>query len=262
MGACRYTARTCYCFRLCPVAGPGPSGGGELPAGVGRRRARKERLFGIRATGWESWPGRRCHWPATLLIATHAASDYLSVLEQEVSGIVQALRSHPSLITWCGGNELDLEHERVPLACIADCGRRKRCNPSILAGIALRWRHTSMEHLAWPGTVVGFRPPERSLRERIRLPGFARLPPIVAEMFIQGAPSTLADPRWVDRKAQVAKLLHYAGPAATGDLPEAILLTQRIQAAALQAGVKNIAVCGGTAVAASSSGSSMSPGLP
>lgn len=31
---------------------------------------------------------------------------YLSVLEQEATSIVRRLRTHPSLILWCGGNEL------------------------------------------------------------------------------------------------------------------------------------------------------------
>lgn len=31
--------------------------------------------------------------------------DYLSLVENEATGIVQALRNHPSLVFWCGGNE-------------------------------------------------------------------------------------------------------------------------------------------------------------
>lgn len=33
-------------------------------------------------------------------------ADYLAVLNQESRSIIQALRGHPSLVVWCGGNEL------------------------------------------------------------------------------------------------------------------------------------------------------------
>ena len=66
----------------------------------------------------------------------------------------------------------------------------------------------------------------------------------VAEMFPTGAPATLDDPRWVERKAQIDKLRHYAGLDAgpsTGSGPglaAAIAATQRAQATALQVGIE------------------------
>jgi beta-mannosidase len=67
------------------------------------------------------------------------------------------------------------------------------------------------------------------------LPGAAT----VREMFAGTPPSSWNDPRWVQRKAQVDKLRHYSGLKAQGDdLAAAAEATQRVQAAALQAGIE------------------------
>jgi beta-mannosidase len=72
-----------------------------------------------------------------------------------------------------------------------------------------------------------------------------------AEMFPGVLPVSLADLRWAGRKAQVAKLRHYAGQAADGDLSTAIAATQRVQATALQTGLEACRLrrdtCGGVA---------------
>ena len=60
----------------------------------------------------------------------------------------------------------------------------------------------------------------------------------VAEMFAGDAPLALADPRWAPVKAQIAKLRHYAGPDADGDMNATIAATQRAQATALQVGIE------------------------
>ena len=39
---------------------------------------------------------------------------YLSLLAAETAGTVEALRNHPSLIAWCGGNEIDTEPRAPP----------------------------------------------------------------------------------------------------------------------------------------------------
>ena len=63
--------------------------------------------------GWQEFP-LACdffdHYAAT--------PDYLDTLTSEAEGIILALRGHPSLIAWCGGNEIDTERENAPLRCI------------------------------------------------------------------------------------------------------------------------------------------------
>lgn len=169
--------------------------------------------------------------------ATSGASNYLDLLASEARGMVRALRNHPSLIAWCGGNEINPGRERVPLAAIrrvlADEDPDRPWLPaSPAAGDVHRWD-------VWHG----FAPWTALQKERAALVsefGLQALPDpaTVAEMFPDGAPRDLADPRWPSRKAQVAKLLHYAGPDAAGSLDRAIAATQRAQAAGLQAGLE------------------------
>ena len=45
-------------------------------------------------------------------------AEYLSTLESESRGITMALRNHPALIAWCGGNEINPRRERAPLRTI------------------------------------------------------------------------------------------------------------------------------------------------
>ena len=60
---------------------------------------------------------------------------YLSVLESEAEGIVRGLRNHPSLIAWCGGNEISPRRERLPSAYYrsACCKREDPARPWIPA---------------------------------------------------------------------------------------------------------------------------------
>ena len=44
---------------------------------------------------------------------------YLDTLAAEAHGTVRALRNHPSLIAWCGGNEISRRRERLPLDALA-----------------------------------------------------------------------------------------------------------------------------------------------
>jgi beta-mannosidase len=60
----------------------------------------------------------------------------------------------------------------------------------------------------------------------------------LAEMFPEGVPASLTDRRWAKRKAQVGKLLHYAGERARLSLSSAVEITQRVQATALQVGLE------------------------
>ena len=63
---------------------------------------------------------------------------YLDTLAAEARGTVQALRNHPSLIAWCGGNEISPRRERLPLGCAraGPCGRRSRA--AVDPGVTLR----------------------------------------------------------------------------------------------------------------------------
>jgi beta-mannosidase len=162
---------------------------------------------------------------------------YLEVLAQEAQGIVQLLRNHPSLIAWCGGNEFNIGREHAALAVLAqatagDAQARPFIPASPAPGEVHQW---SVWH--------GYAPWATLAHETAPLMnefGMQALPAAetIAEMFPEGAPTSLDDPLWAERKAQAAKLRWYAGIEASAALPAAIEATQRSQAAALQVGIE------------------------
>lgn len=166
---------------------------------------------------------------------------YLAALADEARGTVRALRHHPSLIAWCGGNEINVQRERLPLNAIINVLLQESAGrPWIPAspsdGDVHQWN-------VWHGFA-----PWAELQEQappfMSEFGLQALPDAatVAEMFPDGAPPSLSDAQWLARKAQPAKLRNYAGPGMDASIPvsnaDAIRLTQRAQAAALQAGIE------------------------
>ena len=169
---------------------------------------------------------------------------YLDTLAAEARGTVRALRNHPSLIAWCGGNEISPRRERLPLAALARVlAEEDPARPWIPASPCDGdLHHWQVWHGFAPWTdLAGLDAPFMSEFGLQALPDAAT----VAEMFPTGAPASLSDPRWVERKAQIEKLRHYAGPDAgpsTGSGPglaAAIAATQRAQATALQVGIES-----------------------
>jgi beta-mannosidase len=164
--------------------------------------------------------------------------DYLQPLAAEACGIVRALRNHPSLIAWCGGNEINPRRERLPLGTIEEVLRHEDPDrlwiPASPSGGELHQWQVWHGYAPWT-ELADTETPFLSEFGLQALPDAATL----HEMFQGAPPTSLDDPRWGPRKAQVGKLRHYAGPAALGgDLAAAVAATQRVQAAALQAGIE------------------------
>ncbi len=162
---------------------------------------------------------------------------YLDVLASEARGIVRLLRNHPSLIAWCGGNEINPARQAVPLRTIGAVLREEDparlwipASPS--DGAVHQWQ---VWHGYAPWTDLACcRAPFLTEFGLQALPDAAT----ISEMFGGAPPESLSDPRWAARKAQVDKLRHYAGLEADAGLVTAIAATQRVQAAAIQAGVE------------------------
>jgi beta-mannosidase len=163
---------------------------------------------------------------------------YLRTLAAEARGIVRALRGHPSLIAWCGGNEINPGREQLPLSAIAGVLRdedpdRPWIPASPSDGEVHQWQ-TWHGYVPWT-ELAQMETPFLSEFGLQALPDEATL----REMFDGSLPDSLDDPRWGARKAQVDKLRHYAGPGSLGrDLSAAVEATQQVQAAALQAGIE------------------------
>jgi beta-mannosidase len=164
--------------------------------------------------------------------------DYLGILAAEARGIVRALRNHPSLIAWCGGNEINPRREALPLGAIEGVLQREDPDrPWIPASPSDGEMH---QWLVWHGYAPWTELAETETPFMSEF-GLQALPDAatIREMFGGTPPTSLDDPGWVRRKAQVDKLRHYAGPKVhAGDLAVAIEATQRVQAAALQAGIE------------------------
>ncbi len=164
-------------------------------------------------------------------------ASYLAALSDEARGTVRALRHHPSLIAWCGGNEINPQRERQPLAALTDVlaqedDRRPWIPASPSDGDVHQW---DVWHGFAPWAALQEQtPPFMSEFGLQALPDAAT----VAEMFPAGAPPSLDAAAWLARKAQPRKLRHYAGPQMAASISDAIELTQRLQAAALQAGIE------------------------
>ena len=164
-------------------------------------------------------------------------AQHLGALASEARGIVAALRGRPSLIAWCGGNEVNPRRERLPLRIIeqviaAEDGTRPWIPASPSQGDVHQWD-------VWHGLA-----PWESFG-RVRAPfmsefGLQALPhAITARTFFEGdAPQSLDDARWTQRKLQAAKIRHYSGPVDERDLVATIEATQRAQAAGLQRGIE------------------------
>jgi len=176
---------------------------------------------------------------------------YLSLLADEARGIVRALRNHPSLIAWSGGNEINPARERLPLGTLAGVlAEEDPSRPWIPAspceGDVHQWQvwHGLAPWTSYAETGAPFMsefgvqalPDAATLAEMFPADPVGKLPDQASGP--TGAPRSLADLRWTGRKAQVAKLRRYAGSEADHDLAAAIAATQRAQAAALQAGIE------------------------
>ena len=204
--------------------------------GIREKRAFWDTCDRLGILAWQEFPlacASLDHYPRT--------SRYRDLLLAEARGTVRALRNHPSLIAWCGGNEISPSRELPLLSALADVVRqgdpdRPWIPASPSDGAVHQW---DVWHGHAPWTVLANETaPFMSEFGMQALPHRAT----VEEMFPDGVPASLVDPRWPARKAQIAKLRRYAGPDAAadagGDLDAAIAATQRAQAVALQVGIE------------------------
>lgn len=186
--------------------------------------------------------------PIACVFLDHLPRDaaYLALLRQEATGMVRALRHHPCVFMWCGGNEFSRRRNRQAVAALADVvaaedGTRPWLPASPGPGDSHHW-------LVWHGLA----PLAMFRRERA---------PFVSEFGLQAAPVVESlrrfipaqdlwppGPAWGRHKADLPKLWRYAAgfgaPPAAAE-PEAALYdfvaaTQRAQAAGLQIMVEHI----------------------
>lgn len=189
-------------------------------------------------------------FPIACVFLDHLPRDpaYLRLLRNEATGMVRALRNHPSLFLWCGGNEFSPSRNRPAVHTLAEVvaaedGTRQWTPASPGPGDAHNW-------LVWHGQA----PLATYRQERAAM---------VSEFGLQAAPNVdslrrflMADElwpaglAWQRHKADMAKLQRYAEyfyqpeTSAHGlgadDLGAFVAATQRAQAAGLQILIEHV----------------------
>ena len=195
---------------------------------------------------WQEFPF------ACLFLAEYAHDPaWLDRVEVEAQAVVQTLRHHPSLVTWCGGNEFSARRNqhltaRLARAVALEDGVRPFLPVSPAQGDVHEW-------VVWHG-----RAPLRAYRA-LQAPfcsefGLSALP--AAETLAKIIPAGQPWPdgsAWRLHNAEASKLQHYAAltPSPAHDLPALVSATQRAQAAGLQVAIEHLrrrkATCGGFA---------------
>ena len=167
---------------------------------------------------------------------------YRALLRQEASGIVQALRNHPSVFLWCGGNEWSPSRNRRAATVLAEAvaaedGSRPFIPASPGPGDAHHW-------LVWHGKapLSAYRSEQASLASEFGL----QAAPDVASLrqFLGGGELWPAGAGWQRHNAELAKLQRYArwfeDPDEPDPLGRFVLASQRAQAAGLQVLIEHV----------------------
>jgi beta-mannosidase len=169
-----------------------------------------------------------------------SAADYRALVRQEARAIVRALRNHPSLFLWCGGNEFG--------------PRRNAALVEILAATVAEEDGTRPWHPASPGAqeshnwaVWHRRAPAAAYHDDyaacISEFGLAAVPDLSSlERFLLPVEQWLPGEGWRQHHAQINLLWHYACMDVLGESRESlkafIVASQRAQAHGLQVGIE------------------------
>ena len=195
---------------------------------------------------WQEFPF------ACLFLAEYAHDPaWLDQVEAEAQAVVRTLRHHPSLVTWCGGNEFSAARNRhlvsrLARAVTAEDGTRPFLPVSPAQGDVHEWA-------VWHGRAP-LRAYQRSQAPFCSEFGLSALP--AAETLAKIMPAAQPwpeGPAWRWHHAEASKLQHYAAliPSPAHDLAALMSATQRAQAAGLQVAIEHFrrrkATCGGFA---------------
>jgi len=175
---------------------------------------------------------------------------HLDLVREESRAIVRAVRNHPSVAVWCGGNEFSPADNRAVVQVLRESvARLDGTRPFLPASPGRGDRHNWD---VWHGGA----PASDYRRDHSRF---------VSEFGVQSAPHVdtlrealgtdwlwLAGAGWEDHCANLEKLRRYAGDYAPDDLEGFVHATQRAQARALQVAIEHYrrrkGKCGGLAI--------------
>ncbi|MCD6290932.1 MAG: hypothetical protein J7M34_10555 [Anaerolineae bacterium] len=164
---------------------------------------------------------------------------YLAQLEQEARAIVCSLRSHPSLVLWCGGNEFNPRRNRLAVGRVAravaeEDGTRRFVPASPGPGDVHQW-------MVWHG---GAPISWYTRRSYPMLSEFGLQAPPGRESLERFLPSEALWPPgrlWRLHHAELKKLWRYARPFICGEgLDAFVAAAQRAQAYGLQVAIEHV----------------------
>jgi beta-mannosidase len=161
--------------------------------------------------------------------------DYAAFVEEECRGIVRAVRNHPSVVVWCGGNEFNPDRNRPVVDALAravavEDGTRPFRAASPGAGERHNWR-------VWHGkaNVADYRLERAALVSEFGL----QAAPVTETLEVALPDDPTPGPAWEMHSAQLDKLQRYA-QAASNDVASFVAATQRAQANGLQVAVEHL----------------------
>jgi beta-mannosidase len=178
-------------------------------------------------------------FPLACLLAGHLprSTSFRNLLRQEGAAIVRQLQNHPSLVLWCGGNEISYRRNRSLLDLLqsqveAEDGTRPFRKTSPGRGDSHNW-------LVWHG--------KAPLREYLK-----DTCPFVSEFGLQSIPDVSSLSRFLRRDelfppqqawryhcAQLEKLQRYVRPLSPQTLEELVDASQKLQALGLQLAIEH-----------------------
>ncbi|MBC7223087.1 MAG: hypothetical protein H5T59_02235 [Anaerolineae bacterium] len=178
---------------------------------------------------------------------------YRRLVDSEARGIVRAVRPHPSVVLWCGGNEFSLQHNRDLVGTLEgivgeEDGTRPFQPASPAGGDSHNW-------LVWHGRapVADYRKDDTLFASEFGLAA----PPVVESLRQFLPPEDLwpPGPSWAFHHAEWPKLLRYAAPwlpeEGEPNLEDFVRASQQAQTWGIQVAVEHFRrrkpACSGTA---------------
>jgi beta-mannosidase len=178
-------------------------------------------------------------FPLACLLLGHLprSTTFRDLLRREATSIVRQLRNHPSLVTWCGGNEISYRRNRGLLNMLeeqvrAEDGTRPFRKTSPGRGNSHNW-------LVWHGKAP-ITEYQKDLSPFVSEFGLQSIPHVSSlSRFLPG--DELFPPRhaWRYHCAQLEKLQRYVSPMSPDTLERLIEASQKVQALGLQLAIEH-----------------------
>jgi len=178
-------------------------------------------------------------FPLACLLLGHLprSTRFRNLLRQEGTAIVRQLRNHPSLVSWCGGNEISYRRNRGLVDMLeeqarAEDGTRPFRKTSPGRGDSHNW-------LVWHGKAP-IREYQKDMSPFVSEFGLQSIPDVSSlSRFLPGDELFPPQHAWRYHCAQMEKLQRYVSPLSPDTLAQLVEASQRVQALGLQLAIEH-----------------------